>query len=228
MENLSTGDLTYLAGAFGTDKWGSHFYTPHYQHHFEPIRMQRLNILEIGVGGYDDPLKGGESLRMWKQYFPNSNIYAIDIFDKSALQEDRIKIFRGDQVDKKFMLKVAEEIGEIDIIIDDGSHLNKHVIETFKIMFPLLKNGGIYAAEDLQTAYWKEYGGDGRNLNNPRTSMNFFKQLADCLNYEEFPDRRYKPTYYDRNIVELHFYHNLVFVYKGLNNEGSNVVKRDK
>ena len=176
------------------------------------------------MGGYEDPNQGGESLRMWKHYFPNGKIYSIDIFDKSALQEERIKIFKGSQVDRAFILKVVGEIGETDIIIDDGSHVNRHVIETFKLLFPLLKNGGIYVVEDTQTAYWKPYGGGNRNRDNANTSINFFKRLVDGLNYQEFPEKRYKPTYYDENIVAMHFYHNLVFINKGLNNEGSNFI----
>jgi len=223
--NDTGDDLTRLARHYGTDKWGSHYYTPHYHQHFSHLRSNKLNLLEIGVGGYEDPNQGGESLRMWKDYFPNGNIYSIDIIDKSALQEERIKIFKGSQVDREFILKVAKEIGEIDIIIDDGSHINRHVIETFKLLFPLLKNGGIYVAEDTQTAYWKAYGGGNRDRNNANTSMNFFKRLVDGLNYQEFPQKRYKPTYYDENIVAMHFYHNLVFINKGLNKEGSNFIK---
>jgi hypothetical protein len=32
----------------------------------------------------------------------------------------------------------------------------------------------------------------------------------------------YQPSYYDLNIVEVHFYHNLIFVHKGKNVEESN------
>ncbi len=51
--------------------------------------------------------------------------------------------------------------------------------------------------------------------------MNFFKGLADSLNYEEIIRPGYIPTYFDKNIVFMHFYHNLIFIYKGKNNEGS-------
>jgi len=56
--------------------------------------------------------------------------------------------------------------------------------------------------------------------------MNFFKSLIDGLNYEEFTLDEYVPTYFDRHIVAMHFYHNLVFIYKGLNNEGSSVLRK--
>ncbi|MFH1442353.1 MAG: class I SAM-dependent methyltransferase [Candidatus Omnitrophota bacterium] len=194
-------------------------YAQYYHKHFQPLREKKLNILEIGVGGYENSLTGGNSLRMWKHYFPNSNIYAIDIHEKSRLQEKRIKIFKGSQEDEKFLNDVFNKTGFLDIIIDDGSHINEHIISSFKILFPLLKNGGIYVVEDTQTSYWPDYGGDSKNLNNPLTAMNFFKGLTDCLNYEEFILPGYKAGYFDKNIASMHFYHNAIFIYKGINRE---------
>lgn len=215
-------DLTALAKLYGTDKWGVHFYTPHYQLHFKPYKYKKINLLEIGVGGHESPFEGGNSLRMWKQYFPYAKINSIDIFDKSNLQEKRIKIFKGSQVDKEFLYGLIEKIGNPDIIIDDGSHVNEHVIETFKILFPLLKDGGIYVVEDSQTSYWPAFGGDDTNLNNPSTLLNFFKRLTDSLNYQEYVLPITGPSYYDKKIISMHFYHNMVFIYKGDNNEISN------
>ena len=107
------------------------------------------------------------------------------------------------------------------IIIDDGSHINEHVIETFNLLFPKLKDGGVYVIEDTQTSYWEEYGGDGTDLNNPKTMMNYFKGLTDCLNHQEFITPAHQPDYFDKKIVSMHFYHNLIFIYKGDNNEQS-------
>jgi len=107
-------------------------------------------------------------------------------------------------------------------MIDDGSHLNEHVITSFRTLFPLLAEDGIYVIEDTQTSYWPKFGGDSYNLNNANTIMNFLKTLTDGLNYEEIARKDYPPSYFDQNIVSLHFYHNLVFIYKGRNEEGSN------
>lgn len=217
-------DLSKLGRIYRTDKIGSHFYTPHYQLHFRKFKNKKFNLLEIGVGGEENPHAGGKSLKMWKKYFPFANIFSIDIYDKSSLQESRIKIFQGSQADRNFLDKVTAEIGTIDIIIDDGSHINEHVIETFKMLFPKLNDGGIYVIEDTQTSYWKDFGGDSENLNNPTTLMNFFKSLTDCLNNKEFIKLNYQPSYFDKNIISIHFYHNLIFIYKGSNNEQSNRV----
>ena len=210
-------DLNLLAKVYRTDKNGAHFYTPNYKTHLQKYRSKRINLLEIGVGGYHYPDAGGNSLRMWKRYFPFGKIFSLDIHDKSALQERRIKIFKGSQVDKDFLETVTDAMGTIDIIIDDGSHINEHVIETFKLLFPKLKDGGIYIVEDTQTSYWKEYGGESDDLNKPGTMMNFFKSLTDSLNYGDFEIDDYEPSYYDKKIISMHFYHNMVFIYKGDN-----------
>jgi len=215
------GDLIKLAEIYGTDKWGIHFYIPHYLTHFKPFRNRKINLLEIGVGGYENPKAGGESLRMWKRYFPLGKIYSIDIYDKSFNEENRIKIFKGSQVDELFLKEMLNEISPLDLIIDDGSHINSHVIESFKILFPFLKEGGIYVIEDTQTSYWPDYGGDSDDLENKQTIMNYFKKITDGLNHKELVNSDYQPTYFDEHIVSIHFYHNLIFIYKGKNDEES-------
>lgn len=212
-------NLNKLAQIFGSDKWGKHFYTPHYAFHFREFRKKKINLLEIGAGGYENPHIGGSSLRMWKKFFPCAKIFSIDIYDKSPLQENRIRIFKGSQVDEAFLNRVVNEIGVIDIIVDDGSHMNEHVIESFKLLFPKLADHGIYVVEDLQTSYWEDFGGDSYDLNNPKTSMNFFKRLTDSLNYQEFRNPGYRQNYFDGKIVSMHFYHNMVFICKGDNLE---------
>jgi hypothetical protein len=217
--DLLRKNLPALAMLHGTDKWGLHWYARHYQHHFSPLRRKRFNLLEIGVGGHHAPDRGGASLRMWKSFFPRAHIYAIDIFDKSALQEPRITIFQGSQDDPDFLRRIAREIGTIDVIVDDGSHVNQHVMTAFETLFPLLADGGIYALEDLQTAYWPEFGGT-EDTSTQTTSISMLKQLVDGLNWEEFSER--EPRQLDSCITSLHFYHNLAFVYKGRNQEGTN------
>ena len=221
LSHLCSHDPRILALLFGTDKWNVHWYAEHYKTHFDPIRKRPLNILEIGVGGYDGPSSGGASLRMWKRYFPRGRIFGIDINDKSAVQEPRIIIFQGSQDDPEFLQNVVQRMGGVDIVIDDGSHVNSHVITSFKTLFPLLASDGIYAVEDVQTSYWPKMGGNEEDRNSPSTIVGFFKSLVDGLNHEEFLDELYNPTYYDRHITAIHFYHNLIITQKGINNEVS-------
>jgi len=215
--------LKNLARVYKSDKWDRHYYAKHYQANFRRFKFKKIKLFEIGVGGYHYPDRGGNSLRMWKRYFPFGRIFSLDIYDKSYVEESRIKIFQGSQVDEVVLNKIIDQIGEPDIIIDDGSHINEHVIKTFQFLFPKLKDGGIYAVEDCQTSYWPDYGGDSDSLNNQATMMNYFKNLADCINHEEFLRKDYVPSYFDQHILSIQFFHNLIFVFKGLNNEGSNI-----
>jgi hypothetical protein len=220
-----SADLIRLGECFRTDKWGSHWYLQHYQTHFGPLRKRSLNLLEIGVGEYSNPGEGGSSLRMWKTYFPNAKIFGLDVYDKRSLEEDRIRIFQGSQTDERFLRSMVKDSGGFDIIIDDGSHINSHVIRTFEIMFPLLRNPGIYVIEDVQTSYWPGFGGTSRHLGDTSTTMGYCASLAHCLNYEEILREDYSPSDFDRHIVGMHLYHNLIFVQKGDNREGSNMVQ---
>jgi len=199
----SSASITVLAMKHGTDKW-THGYIPIYEKYFSPLRLKKMNILEIGVGGYRDPKAGGESLRMWKEYFPNSMIYSIDIYDKIPLEEERIKIFQGSQDDPRFLEAVFKKAGSLDIIIDDGSHMNEHVIFSFRTLFPLLANNGIYVIEDLHTSYIPKYGGSYENFEHSGTSVGMLKKQIDGLNYQWITS--YVPTYLDLNIVAVHFY----------------------
>jgi hypothetical protein len=217
-------DLTTLAQRHGTDKTGAHWYTQHYEHYLAPFRHRDVNLLEIGVGGYEDTKAGGKSLRMWRDYFPNGRIYGIDVYDKSALQDDRIRIWQGNQSDETFLRGVVAEIGRLDIVIDDGSHVNADVIKSFSVLFPLLDQHGIYVAEDVQTSYWSGFGGTSEDLDSKTTTMGFFKALTDSLNYEEVVRPGYQPSYYDQNITGIYFHHNLIIIQKGINKEGSNTL----
>jgi hypothetical protein len=212
-----SNDLNYLALIYKTDKWGKHFYTQHYDFHFKSFRNKPINLLEIGIGGYEHTTQGGGSLRMWERYFSKAKIFGLDIYDKSLLEEGRIQITQGSQVDRQLLEGLSEKSGGFDVIIDDGSHQNHHIIESFQILFPLLKTGGIYAIEDTQTSYWPEYGGDSILPDNPNTAMGYFKSFVHGLNHSEFKNPNRTPSPFENQISSIHFYHNLIFIYKGEN-----------
>ena len=165
------------------------------------------------LSNFRGPLKNVEIV------FSNARIFWLDIYDKSFHDSHRIKTYKGSLTDRDLLGRIVRDIGGVDIVIDDGSHIDSHVIETFQIIFLLLNKHGIYAIEDLQTSYWEtddsgmNWGGS-RNLASSLTSMNYLKRLADGLNYQEFLDPDYQPSYFDQTISSLHFYRNLAFIYK--------------
>lgn len=210
--------LTELAVKYGTDKWGRHRYTPHYEFHLSHLKDESFTLLEIGIGGYKRKGAGGASLRMWKEYFPHAQILGLDIEDKSFVNEDRIRAYQGSQVDKELLRDIVRDAGNLRVVIDDGSHRNDHVLRTFADLFPMLPDNVIYIIEDTETSYREEYGGS-RDLAAPGTTMNMVKGLLDGLNYVEHTGPGYQPSYTERHVVGVHAYHNLVVIEKGLNDE---------
>ncbi|WP_435149818.1 class I SAM-dependent methyltransferase [Micromonospora aurantiaca (nom. illeg.)] len=210
-------DLDTLALRFGSDKWGDHWYTPHYQRHFAPYREDRIRLLEIGVGGYDAPDEGGESLRMWKHYFRRGLVHGLDIFDKSRIDEPRLRTHVGSQADPVFLAGLAARIGPLDVVIDDGSHLSADVISSFRTLFPLVRPGGLYVIEDLQTSYWTGWNGGHPESGHPDTSLGFLRTLVDALHHQERLD--VPAAELDRWVGALHVYHNIAFIEKRLNAE---------
>lgn len=206
---LPIRNLELLAIKHGTDKWAQG-YIPHYQQHFGHLRRKRLNLLEIGIGT-TGARGGGDSLRMWREFFPRATIWGVDIKDKSAHAERRINILQGDQNDPAFLRSVAAKIGSLNIVIDDGSHINEHVLTSFSTLFPLLASGGVYVIEDLVTAYYPKFGGDWGHLNNPGTSMNLLKRLCDSVNSALIPNRESEP--FDL-AAALHLYQGIAFITK--------------
>ena len=214
-------DLTEIATRTGTDKWGVHFYTQHYERHLRHLRDEGFVLLEIGVGGYARDKQGGASLRMWKRYFPQAQVVGLDIEDKSFVDRPRITTVQADQTDPDALRDVLDRFGVPRVVIDDGSHRPADIIATFEILFPLLPDGAVYAIEDTQTSYWPEFGGQ-EDPAASGTTMGFVKSLVDGLNHEEFLTPDYAPTYTDVHVKAVHCYHNLIVIEKGDNLEGSN------
>jgi hypothetical protein len=160
--------LTALANHYGSDKgtegpspaWLPLNYTDVYEAYLAPIRHEKVNILEVGMGVPGDAWEsniahgrntgGGASIKMWHDYFPNGQIFGADINPAPHLDGDRVKTFVLDQGDPAALNRFVQEAGvEFDLIIDDGSHRPDHQQITLSALFPHLKPGALYFVEDL-------------------------------------------------------------------------------
>lgn len=161
--------LDEIAVESKTDKSSeAHGYTKYYAKFFEPIRKEKLNILEIGI-------QNGYSLKMWREYFPKARIVGLDIVDCKHMDESRVETVVGSQNNPYFLKELHETKGPFDIVIDDGSHQSEDMRISFETLFPLLKSGGIYVVEDLHCCYWPEFA-------NRYTFMTYIKALLDDVN----------------------------------------------
>ena len=212
--------LTRLAIKHGTDKWGEHFYTPVYHALFRDIRLKELKVLEIGIGGFGLRDFGGESLRMWAEYFPNGRIVGVDIHQKKLDLPANVACERGSQNDLLFLKRLTDKHGAFDIVVDDGSHRPDDMIASFAFLFPRMSQRGIYVIEDTQTAFWPKWGGSP----NGAKLLGFIAGIVQSLHRAdiraEIPG--YEPAEHLRNVKALHAVHNLLIVEKGDNSEPSN------
>ena len=159
-------ELSKLAAKYGTDKCPQigHSYTPYYYDMFKDRRKDIKKVLEIGVGVKILPLyvplrehknmpnwkDVGASLYMWRDFFPNAQIYGIDNKKDLIFKDERIQTFLCDQTDKPGLVKLIKKIGkDIDIVIDDGSHIQEDAIVSFLTLMPLLKKSVTYIIEDV-------------------------------------------------------------------------------
>jgi 23S rRNA U2552 (ribose-2'-O)-methylase RlmE/FtsJ len=99
--------------------------------------------------------KPGASLRVWRDYFINSEVYGADIDKNILFEEDRIKTFYVDQLDQDSIKKLWRNIkkNEFDLILDDGLHSFEAGIVMFLNSFDRLRKNGIYIIEDVHTTY---------------------------------------------------------------------------
>jgi len=176
-------------------KWYQYF--PAYEAHFERFRNRHITVFEIGVG------EGG-SLDQWRGYFgPFANIVGIDIYPRcKQLEGDQIHIRIGKQTDLDFLAGVIKEFGAPDIVIDDGSHLQHHIVRTFEFLYPQVAKNGVYLVEDLHAAYWPNLGG---GLRRPGTFIEFAKDYIDKLHADYVRGTSINTPAGDRT-TSIHFY----------------------
>jgi len=239
--NVSSTVLDKIAEKYGTDKgpkgcprvlpsgrkMDEHHYTRYYDFYFSHLRNKKIKILEIGF-------LYGDSARMWKEYFPQAELYFIDN-DPKAFETygkdlaSSCHFYVLDQADRKALLDFAvKSEGDFDIIVDDGGHKMHQQINSFEVLFPFLKSGGIYVIEDMHSSYVKYYGGCGTRENpeaGEGTAMHFLFDLVHELNYyaaragcadiAKCPKKIFGSlNYYQKSIETIHFYPSLGFVFK--------------
>lgn len=194
--------LNALAVLWATDKApGHHNYTPLYEQHLRSSRRSTRSVLEIGIGGEENPRLGGNSLYMWRNYFPRATIYGFDKYDKRLSGVPGIVALKVDQSDPSALRNAIAVCPPFDLIIDDGSHVGAHIITSFDILFPTLRSGGWYVIEDFETAYSPDFGGGPPGA--AGTGVSLTKALLDDVHVGPRP------------VLAVHVYPGIAFIQKG-------------
>lgn len=156
------GELTRLADKNKTDKgsldhrpdsgWMGwvHNYAMIYEAHFDRMRLTAKKVMELGVWH-------GGSLRMWRDYFPNAQVYGVEN-DFSQIEGDdweRITLMKADGGERDSLADLVSKIGgEFDLIVDDASHKMADQQTALAVLFPHVKPGGFYVVEDCHTSFF--------------------------------------------------------------------------
>ena len=185
----------------GTDKITDHRYEPYYERHLATFRDKAFTLLEIGIFR-------GQSLRMWREYFPKARILGVDNRPQTlnSLPEG-CEGFIGDQTDPKFLGSVAKKAGGFDVVIDDGGHYMKQQTVSFKNLFPHVRANGFYIIEDLATSFQPKFGGGPPGT--PGRTLDMLKDLVEQLDY--FYSRVHGPRKPSK-VKSIHFYDSIAFV----------------
>ncbi len=167
--------LSELCELYGSDKgfvniekktpydWDPHSYSIIYNNLFSHCRENIKLVFECGIGtnnlNFESNMtlngKPGASLKVWKDYFVNAQIFGADIDRNILFKEDRIETYHVNQLDQESIIKMWNNIKkkDFDLIIDDGLHNYKAALTLFLNSYEKLKKGGIYIIEDVDFEY---------------------------------------------------------------------------
>lgn len=114
------------------------------------------NVLEVGLGTNNPGIistmgvggSPGASLRAFKEYLPNANIYGLDIDKDILFEEERIKTYFVDQTDARTFNQL-DLPNDFDLIIDDGLHSPNANLTTLLYGLTKVKIGGYVVIEDI-------------------------------------------------------------------------------
>ena len=124
---------------YGSDKVSVHNYGSFYDSLFERLKPQAL--LEIGV-------YRGQSLQAWRAAGVD-RVIGVDNDPAASATMLGLNVMLATMPGQAYA--VAERVGLLDLIIDDGSHLYPDYIATADVLFERLRPGGAYVIEDIQT-----------------------------------------------------------------------------
>ena len=152
LEDLIDTNLYY------TDKNTTHSYFHTYNELFQPIRESVKNILEIGIGDFNE--KNGGSLLLWKLFFKNALIHGVDILSKDRLYDILLcdknihTYLNTNAYDLNFVNNFKQSNVSFDIVIDDGPHTFESQCKCIELYCELLSDNGILIIEDVPDINW--------------------------------------------------------------------------
>lgn len=167
--------LKELGMKHGTDKATLHGFCDFYDSNLGEMRFEPIKLLEIGVYQH-------QSLKMWREYFPNAEIHAIDIVDYSGgYRVPGVNYHCFNVEDSVAMSDFVNRNYNWDVVVDDGGHTMKQQQFAFKYFWGVIRSSGMFIMEDLHTSfdYWAP-------THNPQNDPTMYEMLESLRNKNDF------------------------------------------
>lgn len=204
-KQTNTNDFYKFGMELKNDKVTHHRYDLIYNIFLEKLRDKKIKVFEIGLGHNSQDT--GNSRALWKNYFPNCELFVMDI--NYEFEDELGYVFKGDQSKIEDLKEISSKIGKVDLIIDDGSHVAEHQAKTFDILFEnSLNDGGVYIIEDIECTYWNPqsmvYGYETGHMSIIQYLTSFLDEIND-----EFSKKKNKLA-----ISSITFFKNCILIIK--------------
>lgn len=187
----------YKQSPYRSAKHSSYFQV--YAELLEPYRNKPITFVEVGI------LDGG-SLFMWRSYFGSqARIIGVE-FNPAAKrwEQDDFEIHIGSQSDPLFWQSFFKQLGDVDIVLDDGGHTYEQQIVTAHECIPHIKNGGLLIVEDTHTSYFKSFGYPTKY-----SFIEWTKALIDNIN-SRFPAANVSNLPYKNSVFSISIFESIV------------------
>ena len=142
-----------------TDKNTAHSYIELYEILLSNKKNTAKNVLEICLGDFQE--KNGGSIKLWKDYFSNANIYGLDILSSDRVidelkNDSRIFLYTDtDAYNEEFFNDTFLNNNiKFDFMLDDGPHTLESMKIFIKLYSQLMTEDGILIIEDVQSWDW--------------------------------------------------------------------------
>lgn len=141
-------NVVYYKNSYKRSLISGHNYGVFYEEFLKNKKDKIKNIIEIGSWI-------GSSSAAFYFFFKNATIYSLDIdFTINTIFAERIKRVICDQSNEtqinKFIVDYELQ-NRIDVVIDDGAHIDECILTSFNTIFLHLAPGGHYFIEDVSS-----------------------------------------------------------------------------
>jgi hypothetical protein len=176
-----------------------HGYAKFYEFHFNHFKNKEIKLLEIGTWK-------GASVASFYYYFNKAIIFCLDRNYKFQFKSNRINFFycntrNSDDLKKFEDLLINKKSENLDLIIDDASHIYSDILINFKNFFKKVKSGGFYVIEDFN--HYKYYSYLDDSSFNSLEIEEIFKLLKSKQFFESDNLDKDFQNYCFNNILEI-------------------------